>query len=305
MAASIFPDAQQAAREFTTLRDILRWAVSYFNAHDISFGQGTDNAWDEAVYLGLSALKLPIDLLEPFMDARLSDSERVHLCNLIEQRVSTRLPAAYLTGEAWLQGFKFQINQDCIIPRSPMAELIVQQLDPWIEDPHASLAILDMCTGSGCLAILAALHFSQAQVDAVDISEKALEIANLNVRSYGLQERLQLFKSDLFAQLPAKTYDLILCNPPYVNSDSMNNLPAEFRHEPALALAGGEDGMDAVRDILQAAPRFLNPGGVLILEIGHEYNHFVQAFPKLQPMWLSTAQADHQILLLYKEQLKS
>lgn len=305
MVASIFPDAQQAAREFMTLRDILRWAVSYFNAHDISFGQGTDNAWDEAVYLGLTALKLPVDLLEPFMDARLSDGERVHLCNLIEQRVSTRLPAAYLTGEAWLQGFKFQINQDCIIPRSPMAELIVQQLDPWIEDPNAALSILDMCTGSGCLAILAALHFPQAQVTAADISEKALEIANLNVHNYNLQERLQLHKSDLFAQLPAKTYDLILCNPPYVNSDSIANLPAEFKHEPALALAGGDDGMDAVRDILRAAPNFLNPGGVLILEIGHEYNHFVQAFPKLQPMWLSTAQADHQILLLYKEQLES
>ncbi|HLR30771.1 MAG TPA: 50S ribosomal protein L3 N(5)-glutamine methyltransferase [Paenalcaligenes sp.] len=305
MAAPIFPDAQQAAREFTTLRDILRWAVSYFNAHDISFGQGTDNAWDEAVYLGLSALKLPIDLLEPFMDARLSGNERVYLCDLIEQRVNTRLPAAYLTGEAWLQGFKFKISQNCIIPRSPMAELIVQQFEPWIDDPHAPLSILDMCTGSGCLAILAALHFPQAQVDAADISKKALEIAKLNVHSYDLQERLRLFESDLFAQLPAKTYDLILCNPPYVNSDSMANLPAEFKHEPTLALAGGTDGMDAIRNILQAAPRFLRPGGILVLEIGHEYKHFVQAFPRLQPMWLSTAQADHQILLLYKEQLES
>ncbi|HLS16226.1 MAG TPA: 50S ribosomal protein L3 N(5)-glutamine methyltransferase [Paenalcaligenes sp.] len=304
MAASIFPDVQQAAREFQTLRDILRWAVSLFNEHDISFGQGTDNPWDEAVYLSLSALKLPIDLLEPFMDARLTLSERTHLCALIDKRVTTRLPAAYLTGEAWLQGFKFHISQDCIIPRSPVAELIVQQLEPWIDDPTAPLNILDMCTGSGCLAILAALHFPQANVDAVDISAQALEIAKKNVQAYGLQDRMQLFESDLFAQLPAKTYDLILCNPPYVNSHSMENLPAEFRHEPELALAGGTDGMDAVRNILHDAPRFLNPEGILILEIGHEYEHFVRAFPQLEPMWLSTAQADQQILLLYKEQLE-
>ncbi len=305
MAASIFPNAEQAAREFITLRDLLRWAVSYFNAHDLSFGQGTDNAWDEAVYLGLSALKLPLDLLEPFLDARLSHQERVQVCSFIEKRVSTRLPAAYITGEAWLQGFKFQITQDCIIPRSPIAELITQQLEPWISDPHAPQHILDMCTGSGCLAILAALHFPEAQVDGADISPQALAVAKDNINLYGLEGRMQLFESNLFAQLPEKTYDLIVCNPPYVNSASMAQLPAEFQHEPTLALAGGHDGMDYVRTILRDAPRFLKEGGMLILEIGHEYEHFVRAFPHLDPLWLSTAQADQQILLLYKEQLES
>src|SRR5690625_3706593 len=169
MAATIFPNAEQATQEYRTLRDILRWAVSYFNAHDISFGQGTDNAWDEAVYLGLSALKLPLDLLEPFLDAHLSTEERAHVCALIEKRVSSRLPAAYLTCEAWLQGFKFHITQDCIIPRSPIAELITQQLEPWVADPTEPQTILDMCTGSGCLAILAALHFPEASVDGADI----------------------------------------------------------------------------------------------------------------------------------------
>lgn len=305
MHAQVFPPAHQAAKEFRTLRDILRWAVSSFHAHELSFGQGTDNAWDEAVYLALASLKLPLDMLEPFLDARLSSSERLDLCLLMEKRIETRLPAAYLMGEAWLQGYRFHISRDCIIPRSPMAELIVQSLQPWVDDPEATEQILDLCTGSGCLAILAALHFPQAQVDGVDISAAALEIAHKNVQDYDLNERVQLFASDLFADLPAKKYDIILCNPPYVNSQSMKDLPAEFRHEPALALAGGDDGMNCVRNIIDQAPQFLTDNGILVLEIGHEYQNFVRAFPHLTPLWLSTAAADQQILLLTREQLES
>src|SRR5690625_7147923 len=178
--------------------------------------------------------QLPIFLPITLMNTHNPNNERTHLCTLIDKRVTTRLPAAYLTGEAWLQGFKFHISQDCIIPRSPVAELIVQQLEPWIDDPTAPLNILDMCTGSGCLAILAALHFPQANVDAVDISAQALEIAKKNVQAYGLQDRMQLFESDLFAQLPAKTYDLILCNPPHVNSHRSEEHTSEFRDRKSV-----------------------------------------------------------------------
>lgn len=303
MAASIFPDAQQAAREFQTPRDILRWAVSVFNAHDVQFGQGTDNAWDEAVYLVLAGLQLPVDRLEPFLDARLSLPERTHLCHLIEQRSHSRLPAAYLIGEAWLQGYRFHITPDCIIPRSPIAELLVNELSPWVPDPEAPMQIMDLCTGSGCLAIIAALHFPASRVMAVDISPDALAVAEQNIALYGLQDRVTTLHSDLFQQVPNQSFDLIICNPPYVNQQSMQALPPEFRHEPALALAGGEDGMDLVRDILARAPDYLSNEGLLLLEIGHEYGNFVQAFPDLEPIWLHTANADDQILLLHKKQL--
>lgn len=303
MSTSIFPDAAQAAQQFHTLRDILRWAVSLFNAHELQYGQGTDNAWDEAVYLGLSALRLPVDMLEPFLDAQLAPAERQHLCQLMEQRVSSRLPAAYLLGEAWLQGYRFHITQDCIIPRSPIAELLVQQLSPWIAEPDAPLQIMDLCTGSGCLAIIAALHFPHAQVNAVDISAQALAVAQKNIADYDLHTHVHTIQSDLLATVPVEHHDLIICNPPYVNSSSMQQLPAEFRHEPALALAGGDDGMDLVRKILQQVPAYLSDNGLLILEIGHEYDHFMRAFPTLEPIWLSTANAENQILLLHKEQL--
>lgn len=303
MAHSIFPDAVEAAEQFYTLRDILRWAVSVFHAHEVHFGQGTDNAWDEAVYLALAGLKLPPDKLEPFLDARLALSERKHLCNLIEQRIVRRLPAAYLIGEAWLQGYCFSITQDCIIPRSPIAELLVEQLSPWVTDPEAPLRVMDLCTGSGCLAIIAALNFPTARVDAVDVSTDALAVAQQNINEYGLTDRVHTIHSDLLSNVPKQAYDLIICNPPYVNSSSMQQLPAEFQHEPALALAGGTDGMDLIRQIIKYLPDYLADNGMLVLEVGHEYEHFMQAFPHLEPMWLSTAAAEDQILLLYKEQL--
>jgi len=294
---------EQAAQELQTLRDILRWAVTLFNTHGLQFGQGTDNAWDEAVYLALAGLSLPIDSLTPFLDARLTLDERKQLCHLMQQRVEQRLPAAYLFGEAWLQGYRFRVSPDCIIPRSPIAELLVEQLQPWVDDPSRPQAILDLCTGSGCLAILAALYFPQAQVDAVDISPAALKIAHRNVSDYSLEQQVHLIESNLFDQIPSRRYDIIICNPPYVNAQSMAQLPDEFLHEPALALAGGTDGMDYVRRILTAAPNYLADGGFIILEVGNEYANFVQAFPQLEPTWLSTAAADEQILLLYKEQL--
>ncbi len=285
------------------MRDLLRWSVSQFNRCELAFGHGSDNAWDEAAYLLLHTLHLPLDTLDPYLDAIVLESERAAYLALIARRCNERVPAAYLTGEAWLQGHRFRVTPDTIVPRSPIAELLAEQLQPWIADPDAIYSALDLCTGSGCLAILTALAFPQAQVDAVDLSDAALEVAQSNIDAFGLNDRMSLFKSDLLDQVPQTAYDLIICNPPYVNEQSMQNLPQEYRHEPQLALAGGDDGMDLVRRILEAAPNYLSPEGVLVLEIGNEYDNFVAAFPELEPIWLSTETAEDQILLLSREQL--
>ncbi len=285
------------------MRDLLRWSVSQFNRCELAFGHGSDNAWDEAAYLLLHTLHLPLDTLDPYLDAIVLESERAAYLALIARRCNERVPAAYLTGEAWLQGHRFRVTPDTIVPRSPIAELLAEQLQPWIADPDAIYSALDLCTGSGCLAILTALAFPQAQVDAVDLSDAALEVAQSNIDAFGLNDRMSLFKSDLLDQMPQTAYDLIICNPPYVNEQSMQNLPQEYRHEPQLALAGGDDGMDLVRRILEAAPNYLSPEGVLVLEIGNEYDNFVAAFPELEPIWLSTETAEDQILLLSREQL--
>ncbi len=295
---------QPSARlELLTLRDLIRYGVSRLNAAGVALGHGSDNAWDEAVYLVLHALHLPLDTLEPFLDARVLDKERARVLDLIDRRVTERLPAAYLTNEAWLRGHRFYVDQRVIVPRSPIAELLDQGLAPWVADPAEVGRVLDMCTGSACLAILGALAFPHAQVDAVDVSSDALEVARRNVEDYGLEDRLALHQSNLFESLPAQRYDVIICNPPYVNSGSMDVLPEEYRHEPQLALAGGADGMDLVRRILETAPRYLSENGVLVLEIGHERPFFEAAFPELSPMWLDTEQASDQILLFTREQL--
>ena len=290
--------------ELQTLRDLLRYAISRFNATELSFGHGSDNAWDEAAYLLLHTLHLPPDTLQPFLDARVLGEERERFLQILERRCTERLPAAYLTGEAWLQGHRFLVDPRVIIPRSPISELLAESLEPWVENPVERA--LDLCTGSGCLAILTAYAFPEAQVDAVDISSDALELARSNIELHGMQGKVQALQSDLLDDIPAdEQYDLIICNPPYVNQNSMDALPPEYRHEPTLALAGGADGMDLVRRILRDAPSRLAPNGHLVLEIGHEYEHFTAAFPDLEPIWLSTARTDMQILLLSKEQLES
>ena len=290
-------------QELQTLRDLIRYAVSRFHASQIALGHGSDNTWDEAVYLVLHRLHLPPDLLDPFLDARVLAKERQRVLDLIDRRVAQRVPAAYLTQEAWLRGHRFYVDQRVIVPRSPIAELLDEGLAPWVGDPQAVSRVLDMCTGSGCLAILAALAFPFATVDAVDLSADALDVARRNVQDYQLEDRLTLHQSNLFTALPEAEYDVILCNPPYVNSQSMDALPAEYRAEPFLALAGGEDGMDLVRRILQAAPQYLSAEGFLVLEIGHERAHFEAAFPHLEPMWLATEESSDQLLLLTREQL--
>lgn len=288
-----------------TLRDLLRYAVSQFNASKLAFGHGSDNAWDEAVYLLLHSLNLPLDTLEPFLDARVLPEEAQRFLQLVARRQEERAPAAYLTGEAWLQGQRFIVDSRVIVPRSPISELLAHGLSPWVSDPEDVENVLDLCTGSGCLAILSALAFPNAQVDAVDISEDALDVARLNIDAYLLDGRVTPHRSDLFKQLPPCEYNLIICNPPYVNSSSMQALPPEYLHEPTLALAGGDDGMDLIRELLQEAPDFMAPNGILVLEIGHEYDHFIAAFPDLDPVWLSTENTEDQILMLTREQLAS
>lgn len=297
---------QQSRDALSSVRDLIRYGVSRFNEAKLFFGHGSDNAWDEAVYLVLFALHLPPDQLEPFMDARVLPQERERALSLIDLRCEQRLPAPYLTHEAWLQGFRFHVDQRVIVPRSPIAELLMNQLSPWIADPYEVTGILDLCTGSGCLAIIAAHQFPEAFVDATDISRDALDVAAINVAQHGMDDRLNLHHGSLYDPLPvAARYDLIISNPPYVNTTSMGKLPAEYRHEPRLALAGGDDGMDIVRTILEQAPAHLSDEGLLVIEIGHERAFFEAAFPELEPMWLDTAEASGQILLLSRGQLQS
>ena len=297
-------DARAVADGLYTVRDLIRYGVSRFTEAKLFFGHGSDNAWDEAVYLVLHALSLPPDQLEPFLDARLLPDERERSISLIHRRCESRLPAPYLTQESWLQGYRFFVDTRVIVPRSPIAELLGHQLQPWIHEPASVENVLDMCTGSGCLAIIAAHEFPHAQVDAVDVSPDALEVAAINVREHGLEDRVTLIHSNLFASISEnRRYDLIICNPPYVNSQSMSQLPAEYQHEPHQALAGGSDGMDLVREILRQAPDYMTDQGCLVLEIGHEIEHFEAAFPEIVPIWLDSGESNEQILLLHRDQL--
>ncbi|MGE5320815.1 MAG: 50S ribosomal protein L3 N(5)-glutamine methyltransferase [Hyphomicrobiaceae bacterium] len=286
-----------------TVRDWLRFAVSRFNEAKLFFGHGSDNAFDEAAYLILHTLHLPLDRLEPFLDASLTHGESEQVQAVIERRVRERLPAAYLTNEAWLGEHRFYVDARVIVPRSFIAELLHEQLVPWVENPDEVTRALDLCTGSGCLAILAALAFPHAEVDAVDLSKDALDVAAKNVEDYGLADRIDLIESDLFAALDGRTYDLILSNPPYVNAESVAALPPEYQAEPALALGSGEDGLDATRQILAKAKSHLNPGGLLVVEIGHNRDALEAAYPALPFTWLDTASGDQFVFMLRREDL--
>jgi ribosomal protein L3 glutamine methyltransferase len=284
--------------DLATLRDWLRYAVSRFGEAKLAFGHGSANAYDEAAYLLLHALSLPLDRLEPFLDASLTQGERARLMELLVRRIDQRVPAAYLTHEAWLGDFRFYVDERVVIPRSFIAELLPDGLAPWVGDAQQVTAALDMCAGSGCLAILLAHAYPDADIDAVDISADALTVAQRNVADYGLADRVNLIRSDLFTNLSEKSYDLIISNPPYVTAMAMEELPPEYRHEPALALAGGDDGLDAVRTILKEAPRFLNPEGTLVVEVGHNRAAVELAWPRLPFVWVATAAAPDSVFLL-------
>jgi ribosomal protein L3 glutamine methyltransferase len=288
---------------FSTVRDLLRFAVSRFNQAELSFGHGSANAYDEAAYLVLHTLHLPLDLLEPFLDARLSAAEIDAVLNVIERRATQRVPAAYITQEAWMHGFRFHVDERVIVPRSFIGELLQDGLQPYVEDPEQVSAVLELCTGSGCLAILAAHAFPNADIDAVDLSAPALEVATRNVMDYKLDDRIALFEGDLYAPLAERRYDVIISNPPYVNAASMQELPAEYKHEPDMALAGGADGMDIVRRIIAEARNWLTDDGVLVVEIGNERENVEAAFGGLDLVWLSTSAGDDNVFLIQARDL--
>lgn len=292
----------EALSHLRTVRDWLRLAVSLFQKAGLSYGQGTTNAYDEAAWLILHALHLPAERLEPFLDAALTPTEKEAVAQLLRRRIEERMPAAYLTNEAWLGDFRFYVDERVIVPRSYIAELLPDGLEPWIGDPATLTHVLELCTGSGCLAILLAHAYPVAQVDATDLSPDALAVADRNVADYGLESRVHLKHGDLYADLAAR-YQLIVSNPPYVNAASMAALPAEFRREPQMALAGGTDGLDLVRRILAGAPGRLAPGGVLVVEIGHNRDAVEAAFPDLPFTWLETSGGDRFVFLLEREAL--
>ncbi len=296
-------EADSPLENLITVRDWLRYAVSRFNAAGLFFGHGSSNAFDEAAYLILHKLHLPLDRLEPFLDASLLPEEAARIAEMIERRVEERLPAPYLTNEAWLQGYRFYVDSRVIVPRSFLAPMLLEQLQPWLPDPEAVTVALDLCTGSGCLAVLLAEAFPDAEIDAVDLSSDALEVARRNVADYGLDEQITLYQGDLFAPLEGMTYDLIVSNPPYVNAESVAALPAEYRHEPALALGSGDDGLDATRIILRDAARHLNPGGLLVVEIGHNRDALESAFPDLALTWPELEAGTDTVCLITREQL--
>lgn len=295
----------QVENQLHTVRDLLRFAVSRFNEAELFFGHGSENAYDEAVYLILHTLHLPLDQLDPFLDARLTSQELAQVVNILERRVIEKKPAAYLTHEAWLGEHAFYVDERVIIPRSFIAELLQAQLEPWVNDPESIHTALDLCTGSGCLAILMAMAFEQAEIDAIDISTDALAVAQKNVMDYRLQERIYLLQSDLFNELSGKRYDLIISNPPYVDAESMTQLPREYRYEPSNALASGTDGLDATRQILSLAAHYLTEQGILIVEIGYNREALLAAFPQTPFTWLETSMGNAFVFLLTRDQLEA
>lgn len=289
---------------FTTPRDLLRYAVTRFNTAKLFFGHGSAEAFDEAAYLILHTLKLPLDKLEPFLDAKLLPEEVAAVLAVLERRSVERVPAAYLTNEGWLGSYNFYVDERVIVPRSFIAELIPNYFSPWVPDPEAIENVLELCTGSGCLAIMLADAFPNAHVDAVDISPDALAVAKRNVETYKLESNVTLIQSDLYQNVPAKKYDLIITNPPYVNSASMGKLPQEYLCEPQIALDGGSDGMDLVRKIVAGAAERLTDDGILMVEIGNEREFAEAAFGELGLTWLTTSAGDDMVFLLTADQLR-
>jgi ribosomal protein L3 glutamine methyltransferase len=295
-------EAEELA-QLITLRDWLRFAVSRFNAAGLVYGHGTATALDEAAFLILHTLHLPPDQLEPWMDCRLLKTERQALQQIVERRIATRKPASYLTNQAWIQGQSFYVDERVIVPRSFIGELLAGDLEGIAPEPQGVQSVLDLCSGSGCLAILAALRFEDAKVDASEISGDALAVAGINVRDYGLEHRIDLIRSDLFAELGGRQYDLILANPPYVDADAVASFPPEYAAEPTLAHAGGADGLDLVRRILAGAHNHLTPNGALVAEIGRGRDLLQSEFPNLPFLWLDTAESAGEVFVLTRSNL--
>lgn len=293
---------QEAVAQLSTAGDWVRWAASRFNEAGLWFGHGTENAWDEAVNLVLTTLHLPPETPANVFHAILTTSEKQKMAGIIQERLETRKPLAYLLKQAWFMGKAFYVDERVLVPRSPIAEWLEKQFVPWI-DPERVYRILDIGTGSGCIAIGAAWVFPEAQVDAVDVSADALSVAATNIAHYQLEERVFLYQSDCFANLPLKQYDIILTNPPYVGAEEYAQLPAEYLNEPRSALLAGEDGLDIVKKILAEAKQYLAPGGILVIEVGNTDAALMEHFPHLTGVWLELERGGQGILLLTAEQL--
>jgi len=296
------PGVDAAVDELRTLQDLVRWGASRFNQADLFYGHGTDNAIDEALQLVTHALHLPRDLSPELLQARLTRQERRGAAELLVRRLTERRPAAYLTHEAWFAGLSFYVDERVLVPRSPIAELIDHGFEPWVE-PEGVDRILDLCTGSGCIAVACALAFPGARVDAADISEDALQVARINVDRYALEDRVRLFDSDLYAGLQGRTYDLIVTNPPYVGRAEMASLPPEYGFEPRVGLYSGEQGLDCIQRILGGAAEHLNPGGVLVAEVGHSRAALEARFPRVPFVWVEFQRGGEGVFALARDQL--
>ena len=304
------PTPAEAADVLLTVRDCLRYAVSRFNAAGLVYGHGTTNAFDEAAFVVLEGLHLPVDQLEPYLDARLLPAERLKLAEIVEARVTTRKPAAYLLGRTYIQGIPFRVDERVIVPRSFIGELLLSETfrqgdDMFVPDPSAIESVLELCTGSGCLAIIASMVFEAAEVDAVDLSADALAVARLNVDESGHADRIRLLHGDLYGPVAGRLYDLIVTNPPYVDAQAMSLLPPEYRHEPTMALDGGEDGLDLVRRIIDGAAAHLVPGGGLLCEIGTGREALEEAYPDLPFLWLDTAESEAEVFWITARDLRA
>ena len=296
---------REIANDLVTLRDLIRWGTSQFNAAELSFVQGMPTAIDEAVYLCLSALHLPPDFSVEYFDCVLTMDERLHVLDLFQQRIVQRKPAAYITNEAWFSGLSFYVDERVLIPRSPIAEMIEHQFSLWIS-PDQVYSILDLCTGSGCIAIACAYAFDEAQVDASDISADALAVAEVNRQNHALEERLKLIESNLFESIPEKRYDIIVSNPPYVSAEEMAQLPTEFEFEPgATALAAGETGMDIVLPMLIQARDYLTDEGILVVEVGYSKPILEKLLPEVPFFWVDFEFGGDGVFVLTAKQLEA
>lgn len=296
-------NTSEAIEEMITVRDFIRWAVTQFNQEELVYGHGTDNAWDEAVNLVLTSLHLPPDIDTSVLDARLTVVEKCLIAERIKRRVEERIPVPYLVNEAWFAGLNFYVDERVIIPRSPIAELLEDEFSPWAEQENVN-SILDLCCGSGCIAISAALAFPNAMVDAVDLSLDAIEVANINVQRFGLEESVQVIHSDLFNALEGKQYDIIVSNPPYVGDAEYNALPAEYAHEPQQALLCDEEGLEIVRRILAQALNYLTPTGLLIVEVGFSQELLEAQYPGVPFTWLQFDRGGEGVFLLTANELR-